>query len=255
VLKRDWDRMARRAEMAGESLVSLLAEKLSGLEVDRKAILQALEETGLAGRKPTSWRDEDLEGFAGKVRRLSKPLLIVANKVDLEAAEENLERLKETGYPVVPCCAEAELALRRAGEKGLIKYRPGAGEFEVLKPETLTAEQLQALKLIREKVLAKYGSTGVQEAVNLMVFQLLNRIAVFPVEDVEKLTDHQGRVLPDCYLVPQGTTAKQLAALIHSELAEGFIYAVEARSKRRLGEDYVLQHRDVIKIVSSKARA
>ncbi len=255
LLKKDWDRIARRAEMLREPLTSLLAEKLSGLEVDRKAISQALEETDLAAKKPTQWGEGDLEAFAGKVRRLSKPLLIIANKIDLEPAEANLERLRGAGYPVVPCCAEAELALRRASEKGLVDYKPGDGDFKILKPEALTREQSQALKFIRERVLSRFGSTGVQKAVDTAIFSLLNRIAVFPVEDLERLTDHKGRVLPDCYLVPRGTTARQLAAQIHSELAEGFIYAVEARSKRRLGENYELRHRDVIKIVSSKARA
>jgi hypothetical protein len=254
VLMKDWDRIARRAEMLREPLPSLLAEKLSGLQVGKPAIVKALEEADLASKKPGRWNRENLQAFAGRVRRLAKPLLIVANKIDLEPAEENLERLKASGYPIVACCAEAELALRRASEKGLINYKPGDPSFEILKPEILTREQQQALNLVREKILSRHGSTGVQKAVNTVIFNLLGLIAVFPVEDVEKLTDHEGRVLPDCYLVSEGATARQLAASIHSELAEGFIYAVEVRSKRRLGEDYRLRHRDIIKIVSSKAR-
>jgi len=254
VLIKDWDRIARRAEMLREPLPSLLAEKLSGLQVGKPAIVKALEEADLASKRPGQWNREDLQAFAGRVRRLAKLLLIVANKIDLEPAEENLERLKALGYPIIACCAEAELALRRAGERGLINYKPGDPSFEILKPEILTREQQQALNLVREKILSRHGSTGVQKAVNTVIFNLLGLIAVFPVEDVEKLTDHEGRVLPDCYLVSEGATARELAASIHSELAEGFIYAVEARSKRRLGEDYRLRHRDIIKIVSSKAR-
>jgi hypothetical protein len=254
VLKKDWDRIARKAEMLREPLPSLLAEKLSGLQVEKPSIVKALEEADLASKKLSQWGEKELQAFAGRVRSLAKPLLIVANKVDLEPAEDNLERLKTSGYPVVACCAEAELALRKAGEKGLIDYKPGSSDFKILRPESLTQKQQQALNLVRERILSRHGSTGVQKAVNTAIFSLLGRIAVFPVEDVEKLTDHEGRVLPDCYLVPDGTTARQLAALIHSELAEGFIHAVEARSKRRLGENYQLRHRDVIKIVSSKAR-
>ena len=254
VLRKDWDRIARRVEMLREPLAALLAEKLSGLQVDRSSVVKALEEADLASKKPSLWSEENLQAFAGSLRRLSKPLLVIANKIDLEPAEENLERLKGLGYPVVACCAEAELALRRAAERGLIDYRPGGSDFKVLKPEVLTREQRQALDLIQVKILGKYGSTGVQQSVDTAVFSLLGWLAVFPVEDVEKLTDHKGRVLPDCYLVPPGTTARQLAALIHSELAEGFLYAVEARSKRRLGEDYRLRHRDIIKIVSAKGR-
>jgi ribosome-binding ATPase YchF (GTP1/OBG family) len=80
-------------------------------------------------------------------------------------------------------------------------------------------------------------------------------ITVYPVEDVEHLTDHTGRVLPDAYLVPYGTTARQFAYIIHTELGEGFIYAVEAHEKKRVGEDYILKDRDVISIVSARKRA
>jgi hypothetical protein len=254
ILRKDWDRISRRAEMLKEQLPELLAEKLSGLNIRRQQIIQALEEADLASKKPVNWNEENLQAFAGKIRRIAKPLLIIANKIDLEPAESNLGRLKDSGYPVVPCCSEAELALRRASEKRLIDYTPGDSNFKILNPQALTKEQEAALRLIKEKVLSRFNSTGVQQAINTVIFSLLNLIAVFPVEDSEKLTDHEGRVLPDCYLVPKETTAKEFAALIHSELAEGFIYAVEVRSKRRVGEDYMLKHRDIIKIVSSKAR-
>jgi len=79
-------------------------------------------------------------------------------------------------------------------------------------------------------------------------------ITVYPVEDAEKLTNHRGQVLPDCFLVPKGTTAKQFAAEIHTDLAEGFIYAVDARTKKRIGDTYILENNDVIQIVSAKGR-
>jgi ribosome-binding ATPase YchF (GTP1/OBG family) len=43
--------------------------------------------------------------------------------------------------------------------------------------------------------------------------------------------------------------------MIHTELGESFIYAVDARTKRRLGEGYALKDKDVISIVSAKKRA
>jgi hypothetical protein len=182
-------------------------------------------------------------------------MLIVANKIDLPTAEANLERMKKLDYMVIPCCAEAELALRRAAEKQLIDYKPGDCNFKVTQPEKLSQGQVKALDVIREKVLRKNGSTGVQDAINTAYFKLLNMITVYPVEDLEHLTDHNGRVLPDVYLVPNGTTARQFAYIIHTELGESFLYAVDARDKRRIGEDAVLKDRDVISIVSAKKRA
>ncbi|HIE13784.1 TPA: TGS domain-containing protein, partial [Candidatus Bathyarchaeota archaeon] len=126
--------------------------------------------------------------------------------------------------------------------------------FTVLKPEELTGAQKKALKIIRERVLEKYGGTGVQDAINSAFFKLLKMIVIYPVEDPEKLTDHKGKVLPEARLVPYGTTARELAYKIHTELGDSFIYAIDARSKRRLGESYILKNRDVISIVSAKKR-
>ena len=147
------------------------------------------------------------------------------------------------------------MALRRAAEKKLIEYKPGDKDFKIIQPEKLSSGQIQGLESIREKILKTKASTGVQEALNTVYFKMLDMITVYPVEDVEHLTDHNGRVLPDVYLVPRGTTARQFAYIIHSELGDSFIYAIDARDKRRIGEDSILKDRDVISIVSAKKRA
>jgi len=254
IIKRDWQRIARTVESRRADLQSLLENRLSGLSIKRRHITEALRRTDLNADKPTRWSEEDLIRFVDTLRKISKPMLIAANKIDIPAAEENLERLKDSGYPVVPCSAEAELALRRASEKGLIRYKPGDADFSVLKSAEITERQRRALEMIRERVLKRYGETGVQEAINTAFFKLLKMIVVYTVEDPEKLTDHNGRVLPDARLIPEGTTARELAYSIHTELGESFIYAVDCRSKVRRGENYVLKDRDVISIVSAKRR-
>jgi ribosome-binding ATPase YchF (GTP1/OBG family) len=254
IIKKDWPKIARTVEAESKDLFSMLEERLSGLSIKRNHLVEAIRKTGLT-EKVTSWNEEEFLKFVDTLRQIAKPMIIGANKMDLPSAEDNLEKLKKSGHIVVPCCAEAELALRRAAEKQLIDYKPGDCNFKVLKPETLSDTQTKALETIREKVLLKNGSTGVQEAVNTAFYKLLNMITVFPVEDLEHLSNHDGKVLPDAYLVPYGTTARQLAYLIHTELGQGFIYAVEAREKKRVGEDYLLKDRDVLSIVSAHRRA
>jgi len=255
IIKKDWPKIARTSESGGKDLVSMLEERLSGLAIKRIHIIAAIKQAELNAEKPTSWSEEDFLKFVDTLRRVAKPMLIVANKMDIPPAEENYERLKKLNHPVVSCCAEAELALRRAAERKLIDYRPGDCNFKISNPEKLTESQIRALETIREKILLKFGSTGVQEAINTAFFRLLNMITVYPVEDLEHLSDHNGRVLPDAYLVPYGTTARELAYLIHTELGEGFIYAVEARERKRVGENYTLKDMDVISIISAKKRA
>jgi hypothetical protein len=228
--------------------------RLSGLKITREHISEAIERVGLDPYKAKSWSDDELFDFIGELRKVSKPMIVAANKADRDEALENIERLRGAGYRVVPTSAEAELALRRAASVGVVRYTPGDPDFEVLNPEALTKRQRRALKIIREKVLERWGTTGVQQTLNDAFFQLLDMIPVYPVEDAERYTDHHGRVLPDCYLVKRGTTTKELAALIHTELAESFIYAIDAKTKRRLGEDHILKGGDIIKIVAAKAR-
>jgi hypothetical protein len=254
ILKRDWLKIARTVESSQTDLFSALEERLSGLSINRRHISAALHKTGLPADKPMAWNDEEFFGFVDILRTVSKPMLIAANKIDVSPAEENVERLKETGYTVIPCCAEAELALRRAAEKGLIRYLPGDKDFEVKDPASLIDRQKKALEIVRDKVL-QHRTTGVQEAINTAFFKLLNMIVVYTVEDAERLSDHNGRVLPDARLVPKGTTAKELAYIIHTDLGENFIHAVDAKTRMRRGEDHVLQDRDVISIISAKKRA
>jgi len=255
ILRKDWAKIARTAEADKKGIYGLLEDRFSGLGIKRGHVSEATRKAGLNPEKPTAWSDADFERFVDTLRRVAKPMLIVANKVDLPTAGPNVERLLKLDYTIIACCAEAELALRRAAEKQLIDYKPGDCNFRITQPDKLVPNQIKALETIREKILLPNGTTGVQEAINTAYFKLLNMITVYPVEDLEHLSDHNGRVLPDAYLVPYGTTAHQFAYIIHSELGESFLYAVDAREKRRIGEDAVLRDRDVISVVSSRKRA
>ncbi|MDR0470450.1 MAG: redox-regulated ATPase YchF [Nitrososphaerota archaeon] len=255
ILKKDWPKIARTAEQDKKGITPHLEDRLNGLGIKKQYVNEAIRKAGLNVDKPATWSEEDFYRFVDQLRRISKPLLIVANKIDLPPAQTNVERLKKLGYTVISASAEAELALRRAAEKGLIDYKPGDTDFTIKQPEKLSAGQIQALERIKEKILKPNKSSGVQEAINTVYFKLLDMITAYPVEDTEHLADHNGRILPDTYLIPKGTTARQFAYLIHSELGDNFLYAVDARDKRRIGEDAILKDRDVISIVSTKKRA
>jgi len=255
ILKKDWAKIARTAEADKKGISHHLEDRLNSLNIKRVYVNEAIRKADLNVDKPATWTEEDFYRFVDNLRLLAKPLLIVANKVDLPYAQENVERIKKLDYIVIPASAEAELALRRAAEKKLIEYKPGDKDFKIIQPEKLSSGQIQGLESIREKILKTKASTGVQEALNTVYFKMLDMITVYPVEDVEHLTDHNGRVLPDVYLVPRGTTARQFAYIIHSELGDSFIYAIDARDKRRIGEEAILKDRDVISIVSAKKRA
>jgi len=227
------------ARSSKADLVKILTEQLAGLEVSRSQIERTLETASVT----------DIEKFTKLIRHSSKPILIAANKIDLKPAQENFEKLKQKHNNIIPTSAESEIALRKATEKGLIDYIPG-GNFQI--KGSLEERQKKALEIIRKEVIEKYGSTGVQDCLNKSIFELLNYIAVYPVADANKLTDKKGKVLPDIFLVPKGTTAKDLAFRIHTDLGEKFICGIDARTKRRLAADYPLKNNDVVEIMTSK---
>jgi ribosome-binding ATPase YchF (GTP1/OBG family) len=255
IISKDWSKISKSVETVKADLSLELAKRLSGLSIKKEHINEALKRCDLNPKEPSRWSEDSFLKFVHELRVLTKPMLLAANKADLPTAASNIEKLKNQGYLTIPCSAEAELALRKAAEKGFIKYLPGDSDFKILNENSLQQKQKEALNFIKEKVLKIWGSTGVQEAINSAFFKLLKMIVVYPVENHEKLTNHAGNVLPDAYLVPYGTTAKEFAGMIHSELKESFIYAIEARSGRRVGEDYILKNNDVISIVSAKKRA
>ncbi|MDT7891224.1 MAG: redox-regulated ATPase YchF [Thermoproteota archaeon] len=249
-LKEDFEKEMRKLIYEESSkIVDFLERKLSGFSIKRKHIMRTVQKMN---KNPKEWKEDDLKLFVSLLIKEAKPILIAANKIDLPSSWINYERIKNEMKDriVIPVSAEAELALRKAADLGIIDYMPGNSDFKILK--NIDEKRLAVLNYIRENVLKKFGSTGVQEALEVCYFKLLNYIAVFPVEDQNRLTDHQGNVLPDVFLVPSDTTARELAYMIHTDLGKNFIYAIDVKNKQRIGAEYVLKHRDVIKIVAAK---
>ena len=252
IVSKDWSKFARTADLSGKDIVEALLNKLSGISVNRYHIIEALKITKLENLKLMQWSEEDLRLFAKSLRLISKPIIIAANKSDLREARNNIKLLREKYKWVIPTSAISELSLRKASKSGIISYIPGDSKFTILKP--LNEKQKEALEYIENNVLKVYGSTGIQDAINTAVFEALNMIVVYPVEDERKLSDKNGNVLPDALLLKRGSTPRDLAFAIHSELAKGFLYAIDVKKKIRVGDDYLLQPNDVIKIVSTTAR-
>lgn len=253
ILSDGWSKFARKARLEREDVSKSLAERLSGLGVSREDVSSALRSLDVDTTSIDDWSEDEIFDLARELREISKPIMLAANKIDIEGAEENYERLLDLDYSVVPMSCESELVLRRAAEKDLIEYAPGDSDFVILDEEGLTEDQMKALQSVRG-FLEKWGSTGVQDAIDEAIYDLLDMIVVYPVDDKNKLTDADGNVLPDAYLVPDGTTAREFAYEIHSDLGESFIHAFNARTGRRIGEDYKLENGDIIRIVASKGR-
>lgn len=246
IVERNWESVVRKSRSPDFDLDDALADLLTGVganEYDIQAVLRELDYSP----NPREWTDEDRLVLARAIRQRTKPIVLVANKIDI-APEENLERLAATGKPVIPATADGELALRRAREAGLVDYHPGDDDFELA--GDVSGPQQKGLEQIRD-LMADHGGTGIQNAIDTAVYDVLDHITVYPVQNESKWTDGTGNVLPDAFLLPRGSTPRDLAYAVHSDIGDGYLHAVDARSKRRIAEDHELSDGDVIKIVST----
>jgi len=248
ILDKDWRRLSKHMEAPGAKLDKMFAEKLNGIGVNEHHMAIVLRNLDL-GERPSLWSDQDLFDLSDEIRVVSKPITLAANKADLAPAD-NLKRLQALeGYTVIPTIAEAELALRRAAKAGMIQYNPGDATFEISEGAGLNPAQEKGLNNIKE-AMEKIGGTGVQKCIQEVIFDVLDLMVTYPVEDENKLTDKKNRVLPDAFLMKKGSTAKEMAFKVHTDLGNNFIRAIDAKTKRVIGADHELKDGDVIKIVS-----
>jgi len=248
ILMKVWKSFAKKADLE-DNFSKAIVKQFSGLKVNEEHVKDILTKNTFP-EKAGMWGSEQLMKFASALRKKSKPIIIAANKIDMKQSKENYEKLKEK-FPdmvIIPCSADSELALREASKADLIEYVPGEKNFKV--KGKLNEKQKLALEKIKENVLNIFADTGVQTVLNYAIFELLKYIAVFPVDSANKLTDSKRNVLPDCFLLPKKSTTLDFAYFLHTDFGKNFIKARDARTKKILGKDYELKHKDILEIVT-----
>ncbi len=226
LIEKDW-------RYVSKGIYEPLYKRLSGLKIKEEIIKEILNQ-----------RFTDSFDLAAKLIEKGKPMVIAGNKVDLE--DKHYHRLAKK-YRIIPCSAISELVLKKAVKAGKIDYIPGENSFEVI--GDLSPEEKKGLEYVEEKVLKKFGNTGVQQVLEECVFNVMNMIPVYPVEDEKKWSDAEGNVLPDVFLMETGSTPLDLAFRIHSDIGNNFIGAIDCRTGKKLGKEYKLKKNDVIKIL------
>jgi hypothetical protein len=250
IFSRVWEKLSRTIQSTKTDFSKSVAKQFSGLRVKESDVNHVLSVLKLDPTNPTGWSKTDLFNFTKTLRHSTKPMIIAANKADKPNSEENLKKLKAAfpDIPIVPCSADSELSLRQAAKAELIEYIQGESTFKI-NEDKVNDKQKEALESIQKNVLDKFGSTGVQEVLDYSVFNLLKYIAIFPAGS--KLADSKGNVLPDCFLLPNGSTALDFAYHLHTDIGDKFIKAIDVRTKQPVGKDHPLKHRDGIEIMTS----
>ncbi len=250
IMKRGWEKFARTMQQEQSNIVKTIAKRLSGLRVTEEHVERCLRENNLGDKAPATWNEAEMFNFASWLRKETKPMVIVANKCDRQIGRDNVERLKVkfADRVIIPCSADSELALREASKGGLLEYAPGSNDFLMDEPK-LNDKQKEALGFIKKNMLDIFGTTGVQQAINMAVFELLDYIHIYP-GGLNKLEDKDGNVLPDCFLMKNGTTALEFAFRIHTDIGNGFIKAMDVKRRVPIGKGHVLLKGDIVEIMT-----
>jgi len=243
ILEKHWTRISRMSQGKGAVIQQGIADVFTGLGITMEDIRDVELKLKLDLVHATI---EELIPLCAEIVKISKPMLVVGNKID-EAPDQL--RSKLAARNVAFASAVSELALRNAAGAHIIQYLPGDATFSISDKATLTAAQKGGLAKIAE-VMKQYKGTGVQQAINRAVFDLLDMIVVYPVEDENHFCNKKGEVLPDAFLMRKGSTPHDLANQVHTDIGKGFLYAVDARTKMRIKENHLLKEGDIIKIVS-----
>ncbi|WP_336036481.1 redox-regulated ATPase YchF [Halobacterium yunchengense] len=227
-----------------------LAEQMSAFRTSDEEIKQVILSLDL-DLDPDAWEAADRLELAREIRKRTKPMVVVANKMDTPEAQANYEEIASDpeydDVTFVPASAHAEQALKAASREGVVEYTPGDDDFEVT--GDVGDEQAAGLESIRE-FLEAYGGTGVQRALEAALFDELGVVPVFP-GSANGLGTTDGRVLPDVFLLPEGATAEEFAYRVHSDVGDGFLHAKDCRANRQIAADHELEPRDVVEIVTT----
>ena len=251
ILQREWDKITREIDQKRAKLTDGIAKRFTGLGIKDYQVHEVLQKLNLISKNPKEWSNSDIQTFVKELRKNTKPIIIAANKADLCHDLDIIKKISDT--TVVTCSAETELLLRKASKAGIVNYSPGDETFSIVENKKILPQQKKALDVVKG-IFSKIQSTGIQKILNIAVFETLKFIVVYPVEDETKLTNKDGDVLPDTKLLPENSTAKDLAALVHADIAKGFLHAIDCKTKQRIGGDHKLKNGDVIKIVSTLSR-
>ena len=250
ILKNGWEKFARRVQQESQGADIAIAKQMSGVGVSEEISKDVINKLELNKEKPSTWSEEQLFKLAQTFRKITKPMIIAANKIDVPGAKENFEKLKQEfpEHTIVACSAESELALKEATKHKIIEYIPGEKDYKII--GELNEKQTKALEFIKTNILKKYeNGSGVQAVINQAIFEVLKYIAIFP-GGLNKLEDQYGNILPDCFLLPENSNALDFAYKIHTDLGKQFIRAIDVKTKRTVGKEHKLKHLDVVEIIT-----
>ena len=250
ILIKDWGRATRKIKTEKGNILDFVTEKFTGLKITKSHIYEAIKKAELDPSNAAEWTEEDILNLCINAQKIGKPIIIAANKIDRPTSKANFERIKkELGDTIIPTSALTDIVLSNLVNQGKIEYTSESGKLD-LKSDILPKEE-EILNKIKIEILEPYKTTGIFDTLNKAVFDVIHLIPIYPVADVTHFSDNDGKVLPDVFLVKEGTTIKEFAGIIHQDLLKNFIHGIDARNNRKIADKHELKFGDIVRIVAA----
>ncbi|KAJ2849387.1 hypothetical protein IWW36_002660 [Coemansia brasiliensis] len=280
-IERRWPGVVRRHKATKSLAVDTLHAQLAGYGTTRDIVQRAMDTVVrlqlIEARDDISqWSTEDLRRFVGVFLDQRFPTIVALNKIDMPDADKNIAAILKryrrqpnvvlrdgvSEENIVLTSALSECFLRRMVKQRFIEYTTGDDDFKSLDDDPALTELRELddkarrrLDNIRDLVLFRYGSTGVQEVI-VRAVEAVGFVPVYPVKSVVNFgassTDSSSAAFQDCVLVRPGTTVREFARKMHNQLDVNFAGA-ETVGNLQLAEDDVIVagKNNIIKITTT----
>ncbi len=92
IIKKHWEKILRKIKGENLDFVKYFTEKFSGLGVREEHVRKALT---MIKKDIYNFDENDLFEFSKTLREISKPIIIAANKININISEEKVKKIKE----------------------------------------------------------------------------------------------------------------------------------------------------------------
>ena len=138
ILSIGWKRGARRVQAEGDrALIDYAVDQLTGIGASEQHVVagfNAVHSEHPNADVPWNWGEAEMKSMSSAIRSELFPISVAANKADLAMSGSwtpLAEMIRSEGGVLVATSAEAELALSRASQAGLIEHSIGETDFEI----------------------------------------------------------------------------------------------------------------------------
>ncbi|KAJ1958810.1 hypothetical protein GGI12_004650 [Dipsacomyces acuminosporus] len=264
-LMKKWNGIVRRHQALKANNVDTLHNQLAGYNTTKDIVQKTMDAFEVKGDL-SKWTDEQVKLFVDLFLDFRFPTIVALNKIDMPDSDKNIANILKkygnsgvNGNPlkdglkgdnIILTSALAECFLRKMAKQKFIQYETGSDDFATKEDDTadeyglkpLDEKTYKRLENIRDLVLFRYGSTGVQQVI-INAVETLGIIPVFPVKNLSNFgagnDSNSSGAFQDCVLVKSGTTVREFARKLHNLLEKNYKGA-ETVGNIQLAEDDVI---------------